>query len=151
MSDTGSRKSVIGAGATFTGKLIKSAALDIHGEVIADIIAEKLHLHEGSRLKGNLDIKLGVFAGDYKGRMKAGSVWMMRSARIFGEIEYSALQMDRGAALNCRILHNWTEDEAGTAAPTAVEDGFLTDMLGPETTDKPAPPPTLNEERPEHE
>ena len=46
MSETGSRKSVIGAGATFTGKLVKSSALDIHGEVNADVSTARLHLHE---------------------------------------------------------------------------------------------------------
>ena len=134
MSDTGSRKSVIGAGATFTGKLMKATALDIHGVVNADIIADRLHLHEGGRLQGNVDVKLGVFAGEFKGRMKAASAWMMRSARIFGEIEYNALQMDRGAALNCHILHNWTETDTDDTDPAAqVEAGFLTDMLAPET------------------
>ena len=139
MSDIGSPKSVIGASATFTGKLVRASAVDIHGVVNADVIAERLHLHEGGQLNGNLDIKLGVFAGAYKGRMKAASVWMMRTARIFGEIEYNALQMDRGAALNCHILHNWTEEEASSAdQAAAVEDSFLTDMLGPEQTAPPA-------------
>ena len=135
MSDTGSPKSVIGAGATFTGQLVRASAVDIHGVVNADVIAERLHLHEGGQLNGNLDIKLGVFAGAYKGRMKAASVWMMRTARIFGEIEYNALQMDRGAALNCHILHNWTEEKTSSAdEAAAVEDSFLTDMLGPGQT-----------------
>ena len=131
MSETGSRKSVIGAGATFTGKLVKASAIDIHGEVNADITTDRLHLHKGAKLAGNLNIKLGVFAGEYKGRMKAASVWMMRTARIFGEIEYNALQMDRGAALNCHILHNWAEAEppdAGTDPVALTEAGFLTDL-----------------------
>ena len=129
MSETGSRKSVIGAGATFTGKLVKASALDIHGEVNADVSTDRLHLHEGARLAGNLDIKLGVFAGEYKGRMRASSVWIMRTARIFGEIEYNALQMDRGAALNCHILHNWAELEEAIVDPLAItEAGFLTDL-----------------------
>ena len=132
MSETGSRKSVIGAGAIFTGKLVKAAALDIHGEVNADITTDRLHLHEGARLAGNLDIKLGVFAGEYKGRMKAASVWMMRTARIFGEIEYNALQMDRGAALNCHILHNWAESDDLPADPLdTAEAGFLMDLHDP--------------------
>ena len=137
MAETGSRKSVIGAGATFTGKLVKASALDIHGEVNADISTDRLHLYEGARLAGNLDIKLGVFAGEYKGRMKAASVWMMRTARIFGEIEYNALQMDRGAALNCHILHNWVESD-GLPADTLVttEVGFLTDLHDSTTLDK---------------
>ena len=137
MSETGSRKSVIGAGATFTGKLVKAPALDIHGEVNADITTDRLHLHEGARLAGNIDIKLGVFAGEYKGRMKASSVWMMRTARIFGEIEYNALQMDRGAALNCHILHNWAESEdSGTDPAALTEVGFLTDLHAPGLSDK---------------
>ena len=137
MSETGSRKSVIGAGATFTGKLVKAPALDIHGEVNADITTDRLHLHEGARLAGNIDIKLGVFAGEYKGRMKASSVWMMRTARIFGEIEYNALQMDRGAALNCHILHNWAEPEdAGADMLASAEAGFLTDLHAPGLSDK---------------
>ena len=61
--------------------------------------------------------------------MKATSVWMMRTARIFGEIEYNALQMDRGAALNCHILHNWAEADGLPSAPLATaEAGFLTDL-----------------------
>ena len=137
MSDTGSRKSVIGAGATFTGKLVKASALDIHGEVNADVSTDRLHLHEGARLAGDLDIKLGVFAGEYKGRMKASSVWIMRTARIFGEIEYNALQMDRGAALNCQILHNWSELEDASVDPLAItEAGFLTDLHELEPSDK---------------
>ena len=137
MSETGSRKSVIGAGATFTGKLVKASALDIHGEVNADVSTDRLHLHEGARLAGDLDIKLGVFAGEYKGRMKASSVWMMRTARIFGEIEYNALQMDRGAALNCHILHNWAEPEDAVADMLeSAEAGFLTDLHAPGLSDK---------------
>ncbi len=137
MSETGSRKSVIGAGATFTGKLVKASALDIHGEVNADVSTGRLHLHEGARLAGDLDIKLGVFAGEYKGRMRASSVWIMRTARIFGEIEYNALQMDRGAALNCHSLHKWAELEDADVDPTTItEAGFLTDLHDLEPSDK---------------
>ena len=137
MSENVSRKSVIGAGATFTGNLVKASALDIHGEVNADVSTGRLHLHEGARLAGDLDVKLGVFAGEYKGRMKASSVWIMRTARIFGEIEYNALQMDRGAALNCHILHNWAELEDAGVDPSAItEAGFLTDLHDLDPSDK---------------
>ncbi len=137
MSETGSRKSVIGAGATFTGNLVKASALDIHGEVNADVSTNRLHLHDGARLAGDLDIKLGVFAGEYKGRMRASSVWIMRTARIFGEIEYNALQMDRGAALNCHILHNWAElEDPGVDQLAITEAGFLTDLHDLEPSDK---------------
>ena len=56
--------------------------------------------------------------------MKAKSVWLLASAKLFGQIEYQALQMDRGAALNCHILHNWTENDTNSeiASKDAVED-----------------------------
>jgi len=103
-------KTVFGSAAHFTGHISPAQSIEIHGEVNADIIADKLTLENEGKCFGNLDIKLGVFAGNYKGRMKAQSVWLLATARIFGQIEYQALQMDRGAALNCHILHNWPEE-----------------------------------------
>ena len=41
--------------------------------------------------------------------MKADSIWLTESSRISGEIQYKSLQMDRGAALNCRVVHNWDQ------------------------------------------
>ena len=48
-----------------------------------------------------------VIAGEYEGKMKADSIWLTETSRISGEIQYKSLQMDRGAALNCRVVHNW--------------------------------------------
>ena len=41
--------------------------------------------------------------------MQADSVWLTETSRISGEVHYKSLQMDRGAALNCRVVHNWNE------------------------------------------
>ena len=41
--------------------------------------------------------------------MNADSVWLMPSSRVSGEIKYKSLQLDRGAALNCRVIQNWDE------------------------------------------
>jgi cytoskeletal protein CcmA (bactofilin family) len=105
-------KSVFGTGAVFSGHISPAQALEIHGTVQADIIAEKLQVEQGAQCTGNLDIGLGVVAGEYRGRMRAKSVWLLASSRLFGQIEYHALQMDRGAALNCHILHNWSEPDS---------------------------------------
>ena len=105
-------KSVFGTGAVFSGHISPAQMLEIHGTVQADIIAEKLQVEQGAQCTGNLDIGLGVVAGEYRGRMRAKSVWLLASSRLFGQIEYHALQMDRGAALNCHILHNWSEPDS---------------------------------------
>ena len=110
----GSQKSVIGAGARFSGYISPASILEVHGIVKADVIADTLEISDSGHITGNAEIGLCVVHGEFKGRLNARSVWLMKTARISGEIEYGALQMDRGAALNCHILHNWegaTSDE----------------------------------------
>ncbi len=114
MSDAkliGGQKSVIGAGARFSGYISPASSLEVHGVVKADIIADTLEIAQTGHITGNAEIGLCVVHGEFKGRVNAKSIWLMKTARISGEIEYSALQMDRGAALNCHIMHNW-EGEA---------------------------------------
>lgn len=103
-------KSVIGAGVRFSGHISPASTLEIHGIVHADVIADKLEIAEGGSLEGNSEIGLAVINGRYKGKMRAKTAWLMNKARLSGEIEYESVQMDRGAALNCRILHNWEDD-----------------------------------------
>ena len=55
--------------------------------------------------------ELVVIAGEYEGKMQADSVWLTETSRISGEVHYKSLQMDRGAALNCRVVHNWNESD----------------------------------------
>ena len=58
---------------------------------------------------GSVDSELVVIAGEYEVKMQADSVWLTETSRISGEVHYKSLQMDRGAALNCRVVHNWNE------------------------------------------
>lgn len=103
-------KSVIGSGARFSGHISPASTLEIHGIVHADVIAEKLEIAQGGSLEGHSDIGLAVINGRFNGKMRAKTAWIMKHARVSGDVEYSSVQMDRGAALNCRILHNWEED-----------------------------------------
>ena len=64
---------------------------------------------------------LVVIAGEYEGKMKADSIWLTESSRISGEIHYKSLQMDRGAALNCRVVHNWDKKEQAKKQEPAEE------------------------------
>ena len=54
--------------------------------------------------------------------MQADSVWLTETSRISGEVHYKSLQMDRGAALNCRVVHNWNETESNTVEDTQEND-----------------------------
>lgn len=111
-----SQKSVFGTGVQFSGTLSPARSIEIHGRINADITADKLVIGPSGQLDGKVEAGLGVIEGRYNGQMTAKSVWLMSSARLSGEIEYSALQMDRGAALNCRIKHNWDDEDTSELA-----------------------------------
>ena len=75
----------------------------------ADIKSDKVTLGKNATLEGSITSELVVISGNYQGKIKADSVWLTDSSVITGEINYKSLQMDRGAALNCKIIHNWDE------------------------------------------
>ena len=105
-------KTIIGAGATFIGKIANARVIEVHGKVNADLTAEKVTIGEFGHFDGAISSELVVVSGHYEGKMRAGSVWATATASISGKLHYKTLQMDRGAALNCHIVHNWTAKDA---------------------------------------
>jgi cytoskeletal protein CcmA (bactofilin family) len=105
------KQAVLGAGARFSGKISNAKSIEINGYVEADLATEKVTIGSAGKFLGKVDSELVVIAGEYEGKMKADSVWLTESSRISGEVHYKSLQMDRGAALNCRVVHNWNEND----------------------------------------
>ena len=104
-------KAVIASGANFKGQIKNAPAIEINGTVEADIKAEKLTIGDGGKFVGAADIELVVISGYYDGNMDAGSIWATATAEISGKIQYKTIQLDRGAALNCRFVHNWKQEK----------------------------------------
>ena len=102
-------QSIIGKGAIFKGKISNASTIEINGRVDADIKSDKVTLGKNASLEGSITSELVVISGNYQGKIKADSVWLTDTSIITGEINYKSLQMDRGAALNCKIIHNWDE------------------------------------------
>ena len=91
------------------------------------IKSDKVTLGKNANLEGSITSELVVISGNYQGKIKADSVWLTDSSVITGEINYKSLQMDRGAALNCKIIHNWDErklkgKKAGNIDDEAIEE-----------------------------
>ncbi len=101
------KQAILGSGARFTGKITNAKSIEINGFVEADLATEKVTIGATGKFAGAVKSDLVVIAGEYEGKMKADSIWLTESSRISGEIHYKSLQMDRGAALNCRVVHNW--------------------------------------------
>ena len=108
----GNKQAVLGSGARFTGKISNAKSIEINGFVEADLTTEKVTIGSSGKFLGKVDSDLVVIAGEYEGKMQADSVWLTETSRISGEVHYKSLQMDRGAALNCRVVHNWNESDA---------------------------------------
>ena len=125
-------KTIIGAGASFNGKIINARVIEINGKMSADLTADKVTIGEVGHFDGVIQADLVVVSGHYEGKMQAGSVWATATASISGKLHYETLQMDRGAALNCHVVHNWT---AKNTATTSSENDDA-ELLMPATLDK---------------
>lgn len=135
------KQAVLGAGARFSGKISNAKSIEINGYVEADLATEKVTIGSTGKFLGKVDSELVVIAGEYEGKMKADSVWLTESSRISGEVHYKSLQMDRGAALNCRVVHNWNEgdsiiEEKNQQNVDGVEDGSEDDAEEDKPTKK---------------
>ena len=115
-------KTIIGAGAEFTGTITDARTIEIHGNVKADLTADKVTIGEKGKFDGAVSAGLVVVSGEYDGVMEAGSIWATATARISGKVQYNTLQMDRGAALNCHVVHNWEGDTRNEQGNVNKED-----------------------------
>jgi len=124
-------KAVIADGAHFKGQIKNARAIEINGTVEADLKADKVTIGSGGKFVGAINADLVVISGHYDGNMDAGSIWATATAQISGKIQYKTLQMDRGAALNCRVVHNWKPEKTKAKKPTdadaTVDDANLED------------------------
>jgi cytoskeletal protein CcmA (bactofilin family) len=123
-------KAVIAAGAHFKGQIKHARSIEINGVVEADLTADKVTIGPDGKFVGAINADLVVISGDYNGNMDAGSIWATATAKIAGKIQYKTLQMDRGAALNCRVVHNWKAEKpaAKKQADKAATDTSKSDI-----------------------
>ncbi len=149
-------KAVIGAGAHFKGQIKHARSIEINGVVEADLTADKVTIGTDGKFVGGINADLVVISGDYNGTMDAGSIWATATAKIAGKIQYKTLQMDRGAALNCRVVHNWKPEKSATkkqADKEAKETSKPDIVLGGEagvTEIAPESAPSQSPELPQH-
>ena len=120
-------QSIIGRGAIFKGKISNASTIEINGRVDADIKSDKVTLGKNANLEGSITSELVVISGNYQGKIKADSVWLTDTSVITGEINYKSLQMDRGAALNCKIIHNWDERKIKAKKSGNIDDEITED------------------------
>jgi len=109
--------SVLGADIVITGDVKASADLHIDGRVEGDITCASLVQGEGSEIAGAIRADAARLAGTVRGSIDAGSLVVLKTARIHGDVSYDALTIEQGAQVDGRFAHR-----TGAAAAQDVAD-----------------------------
>lgn len=115
----GSTFSVLGADIVITGDVKAGADLHIDGRVEGDIDCASLVQGEGSEIAGAIRADSARLSGTVRGSIDAGSLTILKSARIHGDVSYDALTIEQGAQVDGRFAHR-TGTTAATAAPVGA-------------------------------
>ena len=117
----GSTFSVLGSDLVITGDVRASADLHIDGRVEGDITCASLVQGEGSEIAGAIRADSARLAGTVSGSIEAGSLVILKAARIHGDVSYDALTIEQGAQVDGRFAHRTGTAAVVTAAPVAEE------------------------------
>jgi len=103
--------SLIGAGTRIEGNVIFSGGLRVDGEVRGNIRSENgqegtLVISEKASVEGEVLVGHVVINGTVIGPVTAGeSLELLSSARVTGDVEYHQIEMQQGAVIQGRLVH----------------------------------------------
>ncbi|MBN9421200.1 MAG: cell shape determination protein CcmA [Candidatus Accumulibacter sp. 66-26] len=103
--------SLIGAGTRIEGNITFSGGLRVDGEVQGNIRCEEgpsgmLVISEQAKVEGEISVGHVVINGNVIGPVFAGeSLELLPNARVTGDVEYHQLEMQQGAVVQGRLVH----------------------------------------------
>lgn len=103
--------SLIGAGMRVEGNVVFSGGLRVDGEVCGNISSENplegtLVVSEKASVEGSISVGHVVINGAVVGPVFAGeSLELLPSARVTGDVEYHQIEMQQGAVIQGRLVH----------------------------------------------
>ena len=103
--------SLIGVGTRIEGNIVFKGGLRIDGEVRGDISCENgqqgiLVISERASVEGEVTVGHVVINGTVIGPVCASeSLELLASARVTGDVEYHQIEMQQGAVIQGRLVH----------------------------------------------
>jgi cytoskeletal protein CcmA (bactofilin family) len=88
---------MIGAGLTITGNLESKGEVQVEGEVLGDVHAQRIVIGERARIKGALIAEEIVVRGNVQGSIRGNAVTVHSSSRIEGDVFHTSLVIEQGA------------------------------------------------------
>jgi cytoskeletal protein CcmA (bactofilin family) len=107
--------SVLAADIAIVGDVRARADLHVDGRIEGDVDCAALVQGEASEIVGAIRADSARLAGTVRGSIAAGSLVILKSARIEGDVSYDALTIEQGAAVDGRFAHR-------VAAPVSSPD-----------------------------
>src|SRR4029079_5055876 len=102
-SMSGSTFSILGADLTIKGDLVARADLHIDGRVEGDLACAALVQGESGVIEGALRAESARLAGTVTGSVDAGTLVILRTARIEGDVAYETLTIEQGAQVEGKL------------------------------------------------
>lgn len=115
---SGSTFSVLGADLSIKGDLTARADLHIDGTVDGDIACAELVQGESSTITGAVTADSARLAGTIRGSVTAGTLVILKTARIDGDVTYDALTIEQGARVDGRLTPRAVEARLSVAGGT---------------------------------
>lgn len=106
--------SLIGAGASIDGNLNFSGGLRIDGQVNGNVVAAQgkpstLVLSEHGQVNGEVNVTHLIINGSISGPVFASEYMELQSkAKVNGDVHYTTLEIQLGAIVDGRLIHNST-------------------------------------------
>lgn len=95
--------SVLGADLAIKGDLTATADLHVDGKVEGDITCAALVQGEKSVVLGMIRADSARLAGTVKGSIHAGTLVVLKTARVEGDVTYDSLTIEQGAQVDGKL------------------------------------------------
>lgn len=93
----GATFSVIGADIIIKGNIQAKSDLHIDGNITGDLDCAALVLGETGQVDGHITTEKANISGQVKGSVSAKDLHIAASARIYGDVHYESIHMEKGA------------------------------------------------------
>lgn len=117
---TGSTFSVFGADTAIKGDVHASADLHIDGRIEGDVTCTSLVQGESSEVVGAISAASARLSGTVRGSISVGQLVILKSARIFGDVNYDALTIEQGAQVDGRFAPRSVAEDSTSVVSLAA-------------------------------
>jgi cytoskeletal protein CcmA (bactofilin family) len=94
---------IIGAGCKLTGDIKTDHTVQIHGEVVGNIVAETVVIGRGGRVIGEVKTPILFLHGTLDGPATVNTANVFSAAQMTGTLSYRTLNITGNTGLECKL------------------------------------------------